>query len=72
MMYGDATMSVMWHVLFVCCMHVHGSACRSYYCMFSLSVDTCRHLVMWMAHYELHDDELVNCFGIRSSDMRAA
>ena len=37
----DTTMAVMCHVLFfVCCMHVHGSGCRSDYCMFSRSVDT--------------------------------
>ena len=54
----DATMAVMCHVPFACCMLVHGSRCR-YYCMFSRSVDTCRYPVMWMvAHYELRDDEL--------------
>ena len=31
----DKTMAVMCHVLFVCCMHVHGSGCRCDYCMFS-------------------------------------
>ena len=55
----DTTMAVMCHVLFVCCMHVHGSGCRCDYCMFSRSVDTCRRPAMlMMSHYELHDDEL--------------
>ena len=55
----DTTMAVMCHVIFVCCMHVHGSGCRCDYCMFSRSVDTCRRPVMWMvSHYELRDDEL--------------
>ena len=55
----DTTMAVMCHVLFVCCMHVHGSGCRCDYCMFFHSVDTCRRPVMlMMSHYELHDDEL--------------
>ena len=55
----DTTMAVMCHVLFVCCMHVHGSGCRCDYCMFFRSVDTCRRPVMlMMSHYELQDDEL--------------
>ena len=37
----DTTMVVICHVLFVCCMHVHGSGCRCDYCIFSRSVDTC-------------------------------
>ena len=55
----DATMVVMCHVLFVCCMHVHGSGCRCDYCMFSRSVDTwMRPVMLMMSHYGLHDAEL--------------
>ena len=50
----DTTMAVMCHVLFVCCMHVHGSGCRCDYCMFSGSVDTCRRpVVLKMSHYDM-------------------
>ena len=39
MLLVDATMVVMCHVLFACCMLVHRSGCRCDHCMFSRIVD---------------------------------
>ena len=71
----DTTMAAMCHVLFACCMHVHGSGCRCDYCMFFRSVDTCRRDDIYFVIYILsfnhssRDTSLVTtcsrCYDIR-------